>query len=170
MKHGIYKFFFEKKNENLDITEYCLGWRYVQSSRNRSRVLSQKTGFIVGKGFDFQQSARQDLEGFSKFTEFGVEAIVHLDLLPPEYQAKPSDRCKRAKKEETISSVNQSKENQNVSSASEVNVKEVEWILKPYQLNWKLTLQLEISLKAELQRRRINRNKALIYMVNRQDT
>lgn len=28
-------------------------------------------------------------------------------------------------------------------------MKEVEWILKPQQLNWKLTLQLEISLKAE---------------------
>lgn len=54
------------------------------------------------KGLRF--SARQDLEGFSKFTEYGVEGVVPLDLLVPEvrskYQAKPSERSKRAKKDE----------------------------------------------------------------------
>lgn len=142
-------FFLKKRTKTLILQSIALAEDMYKAAGIEAEYCHKKTGFIVGKGFDFQQSARQDLEGFSKFTEFGVEAIVHLDLLPPEYQAKPSDRCKRAKKEETISSVNQSKENQNVSSASEVNVKEVEWILKPQQLNWKLTLQLEISLKAE---------------------
>ncbi|CAI0421550.1 unnamed protein product [Linum tenue] len=54
------------------------------------------------KGLRF--SARQDLEGFSKFTDLGVEGVVPLEILAPEvrskYQAKPSDRSKRAKKEE----------------------------------------------------------------------
>ncbi|CAN1121209.1 THO complex subunit 1 [Linum perenne] len=54
------------------------------------------------KGLRF--SARQDLEGFSKFTELGVEGVVPVELLPPDvrskYQAKPSERSKRVKKEE----------------------------------------------------------------------
>uniref|UniRef100_A0A6N2M8V8 Uncharacterized protein n=1 Tax=Salix viminalis TaxID=40686 RepID=A0A6N2M8V8_SALVM len=49
-------------------------------------------------------SARQDLDGFSRFTDHGIEGVVPLDLLPPDvrskYQAKPSDRSKRAKKDE----------------------------------------------------------------------
>lgn len=51
-----------------------------------------------------------------QFTEYGVEGVVPLDLLPSEvrskYQAKPADRSKRAKKEETKSSTNQAEENQ----------------------------------------------------------
>ncbi|EPS68583.1 hypothetical protein M569_06184, partial [Genlisea aurea] len=54
------------------------------------------------KGLRF--SARQDLEGFSRFTEHGIEGVVPLELLPPDtrskYQMKPGDRSKRAKRDE----------------------------------------------------------------------
>lgn len=75
------------------------------------------------KGLRF--SARQDLEGFSKFTEYGIEGVVPPDLLPSDvrskYQAKPSDRSKRAKKEETKSTANQAEENQIATPASEID-------------------------------------------------
>ncbi|KAJ4911824.1 THO complex subunit 1 [Raphanus sativus] len=55
------------------------------------------------KGLRF--AARQDLEGFSRFTDLGIEGVVPLELLPPEvrskYQAKPNEKAKRAKKDET---------------------------------------------------------------------
>ncbi|XP_071932067.1 THO complex subunit 1 [Coffea arabica] len=73
------------------------------------------------KGLRF--SARQDLEGFSRFTEHGIEGVVPLELLPPDvrskYQAKPNDRSKRAKKEETKSTI-QPEENQ--IAATDINV------------------------------------------------
>ncbi|XP_071697560.1 THO complex subunit 1-like isoform X2 [Rutidosis leptorrhynchoides] len=79
------------------------------------------------KGLRF--SARQDLEGFSRFTEHGVEGVVPLELMPPDvrskYQAKPSDKSKRAKKEETKTAGNQSEENQVATPASEVDGPEV---------------------------------------------
>ncbi|XP_020579044.1 THO complex subunit 1 [Phalaenopsis equestris] len=54
------------------------------------------------KGLRF--SARQDLEGFSKFAEHGVEGVVPPELLPPEvrskFHVKSSEKNKRAKKEE----------------------------------------------------------------------
>ncbi|KAF8052065.1 hypothetical protein N665_1615s0009 [Sinapis alba] len=57
------------------------------------------------KGLRF--AARQDLEGFSRFTDLGIEGVVPVELLPPEvrskYQAKPNEKAKRAKKEETKS-------------------------------------------------------------------
>ncbi|XP_075520316.1 THO complex subunit 1 isoform X2 [Primulina tabacum] len=66
------------------------------------------------KGLRF--SARQDLEGFSKFTEHGVEGVVPLELLTPEvrskYQAKSGDRSKRAKKEEAKNSLQQTESTQ----------------------------------------------------------
>jgi THO complex subunit 1 len=74
------------------------------------------------KGLRF--SARQDLDGFSRFTEYGVEGVVPLELLPDDmrskYQAKPADRSKRAKKEESKTSAsNQAEDNQNETPASE---------------------------------------------------
>ncbi|KAL0425417.1 UNVERIFIED_CONTAM: THO complex subunit [Sesamum radiatum] len=73
------------------------------------------------KGLRF--SARQDLEGFSRFTEHGIEGVVPLELLPADvrskYQAKPGDRSKRAKKEETKGSVQQVEESQIATPASE---------------------------------------------------
>lgn len=40
-----------------------------------------------------------------QFTDHGIEGVVPLELLPPDvrskYQAKPNDKSKRAKKEET---------------------------------------------------------------------
>ncbi|CAA2970125.1 Hypothetical predicted protein [Olea europaea subsp. europaea] len=76
------------------------------------------------KGLRF--SARQDLEGFSRFTEHGIEGVVPLELLPSEvrskYQAKPADKSKRAKKEEMKTSVQQAEENQVATPASEMDV------------------------------------------------
>ncbi|KAI3921074.1 hypothetical protein MKX01_036053 [Papaver californicum] len=49
--------------------------------------------------------SRQDLEGFSRFNDFGIEGVVPPELLPPDvrskYQSKPTERSKRAKKEES---------------------------------------------------------------------
>ncbi|XP_031399822.1 THO complex subunit 1 isoform X1 [Punica granatum] len=73
------------------------------------------------KGLRF--SARQDLEGFSRFTDHGIEGVVPLDLLPHEvrskYQAKPNERSKRAKKEESRNATLQAEENQIATPASE---------------------------------------------------
>ncbi|GAB4832144.1 suppressor of the transcriptional defect of hpr1 by overexpression [Ancistrocladus abbreviatus] len=75
------------------------------------------------KGLRF--SARQDLEGFSRFTEYGIEGVVPLDLLPPEvkskYQAKPSERAKRAKKDETRGAAHPTEDNQIATPASEMD-------------------------------------------------
>ncbi|CAL5330555.1 unnamed protein product [Camellia sinensis] len=75
------------------------------------------------KGLRF--SARQDLDGFSRFTEYGIEGVVPLELLPPDvrskYQAKPTERSKRAKKEETKGAAHQGEENQIATPASEID-------------------------------------------------
>lgn len=75
------------------------------------------------KGLRF--SARQDLEGFSKFTEHGIEGVVPLELLAPDvrskYQAKPSEKSKRAKKEETKGAGHQAEESQFVTPATEID-------------------------------------------------
>ncbi|KAI3419303.1 uncharacterized protein J3R85_013304 [Psidium guajava] len=75
------------------------------------------------KGLRF--SARQDLEGFSRFTDHGIEGVVPLELLPHDvrskYQAKPNERSKRAKKEETKITPQQAEENQIATPASEVD-------------------------------------------------
>ena len=51
-----------------------------------------------------------------QFTEFGIEGAVPLELLPPEvrskYQAKPNEKSKRAKKDETKGSAPPSEDNQ----------------------------------------------------------
>ncbi|KAI8546008.1 hypothetical protein RHMOL_Rhmol07G0082300 [Rhododendron molle] len=76
------------------------------------------------KGLRF--SARQDLEGFSRFTEHGIEGVVPLELLAPgvrsKYQPKPSDRSKRAKKEESKGAAHQAEEGQFVTPTSEIDV------------------------------------------------
>lgn len=75
------------------------------------------------KGLRF--SARQDLEGFSRFTEFGIEGVVPLELLPPEvrskYQAKPNEKSKRTKKDETKGFAPPSEDNQSTTPASEMD-------------------------------------------------
>ncbi|XAR54473.1 hypothetical protein NMG60_11029616 [Bertholletia excelsa] len=75
------------------------------------------------KGLRF--SARQDLDGFSRFTEYGIEGVVPPELLPPEvrskYQAKPSERSKRARKEETKGAANKAEENQIVAPTNETD-------------------------------------------------
>lgn len=51
-----------------------------------------------------------------QFTDHGIEGVVPLELLPPDvrskYQAKPNERSKRAKKEESKSITVQAEENQ----------------------------------------------------------
>ncbi|KAJ8431158.1 hypothetical protein Cgig2_019810 [Carnegiea gigantea] len=83
----------------------------------------QRSKVYCWKGLRF--SARQDLEGFSRFTEFGIEGVVPLELLPPEvrskYQAKPNEKSKRAKKDETKGSVPPSEDNQSTTPASEMD-------------------------------------------------
>ncbi|XP_042499695.1 THO complex subunit 1 [Macadamia integrifolia] len=73
------------------------------------------------KGLRF--SARQDLEGFSRFTEYGIEGVVPPELLPSEvcskYHAKPSERSKRAKKEEEAKGATQQVEEQQNTTAAE---------------------------------------------------
>lgn len=68
-------------------------------------------------------SARQDLEGFSRFTEHGIEGVVPLELLPEEvrtkFQGKQNDKTKRAKKEDGKSSSQHLEENQSATPASE---------------------------------------------------
>lgn len=75
------------------------------------------------KGLRF--SARQDLEGFSRFTEYGIEGVVPPELLPSDlqfkFQAKPSDRSKRARKDEIKNASQQAEENQVATPASEVD-------------------------------------------------
>nr|XP_023905432.1 THO complex subunit 1 [Quercus suber]POF19695.1 tho complex subunit 1 [Quercus suber] len=75
------------------------------------------------KGLRF--SARQDLDGFSRFTDHGIEGVVPLELLPPDvrskYQAKPNDKSKRAKKDESKGAAAQAEENQIATPASEVD-------------------------------------------------
>ncbi|OIV92408.1 hypothetical protein TanjilG_23008 [Lupinus angustifolius] len=74
-------------------------------------------------------AARQDLEGFSKFTDLGIEGVVPLELLAPDvrskYQAKPNDRGKRSKKEETKANVHQVEENQIATPANEIDGEDV---------------------------------------------
>ncbi|KAJ7949389.1 THO complex subunit 1 [Quillaja saponaria] len=75
------------------------------------------------KGLRF--AARQDLEGFSRFTDHGIEGVVPLELLPPDvrskYQAKPNERSKRAKKEETKGAAHQAEDNQITIPSSEID-------------------------------------------------
>ncbi|KAK3025314.1 hypothetical protein RJ639_044445 [Escallonia herrerae] len=79
-------------------------------------------GLVLGLGVKVKALSDDPLE---KFTEYGIEGVVPLELLPPDvrskYQAKPSDRSKRAKKEETRSSANQAEENQIATPASEID-------------------------------------------------
>ncbi|KAL7157942.1 hypothetical protein ABFS83_02G109700 [Erythranthe nasuta] len=78
------------------------------------------------KGLRF--SARQDLEGFSRFTEHGIEGVVPLEILPAEvrskkYQAKQADRSKRAKKDDTRGSLQQVEESQSATPpANEIDM------------------------------------------------
>ncbi|CAM0871010.1 unnamed protein product [Alopecurus aequalis] len=55
------------------------------------------------KGLRF--SARQDLEGFSRFCDYGIEGVVPPELLPPDVRAKfnskPGEKAKRPKREDT---------------------------------------------------------------------
>ncbi|OVA19210.1 THO complex [Macleaya cordata] len=75
------------------------------------------------KGLRF--SARQDLEGFSRFNELGIEGVVPPELLPPDvrskYHTKPSDRSKRAKKEEAKDATPQPEDNQTTTPATETD-------------------------------------------------
>ncbi|XP_009385660.1 THO complex subunit 1-like isoform X3 [Musa acuminata AAA Group] len=75
------------------------------------------------KGLRF--SARQDLEGFSRFTDHGIEGVVPPELLPPEvrskFHTKPGDKTKRAKKEEAKGAAAQPEDSQVASAAVETD-------------------------------------------------
>ncbi|GAB2293096.1 suppressor of the transcriptional defect of hpr1 by overexpression [Dionaea muscipula] len=106
------------------ITEY---WKPLADDMDETAVIEaeyhhKNNKVYCWKGLRF--SARQDLEGFSKFTEYGIEGVVPLELLPPEvrskYQAKPNDRSKRAKKDETKGSAHSGEDPQIAAPAGEV--------------------------------------------------
>ncbi|CAL9135597.1 unnamed protein product [Musa acuminata var. zebrina] len=75
------------------------------------------------KGLRF--SARQDLEGFSRFTDHGIEGVVPPELLPPEvrskFHTKLGDKTKRAKKEEAKGAAAQPEDSQVASAAVETD-------------------------------------------------
>ncbi|KAI3914086.1 hypothetical protein MKW92_041242 [Papaver armeniacum] len=75
------------------------------------------------KGLRF--SARQDLEGFSRFNDFGIEGVIPPDLLPLEmrskYQSKPAERSKRAKKEEAKDTTPPQEDSQFTNPAAEMD-------------------------------------------------
>eukprot|EP00268_Persea_americana_P019579 TRINITY_DN2005_c0_g2_i1.p1 TRINITY_DN2005_c0_g2~~TRINITY_DN2005_c0_g2_i1.p1 ORF type:complete len:653 (-),score=181.81 TRINITY_DN2005_c0_g2_i1:312-2270(-) len=76
------------------------------------------------KGLRF--SARQDLEGFSRFTEYGIEAVVPPELLPPDvrskFHARPNEKAKRARKEEEAKDATPNAEdNQNANAGAEID-------------------------------------------------
>lgn len=79
-------------------------------------TITTKTTVYCWKGLRF--SARQDLEGFSRFTEHGIEGVVPPELLQAEirnkYHGKTSEKSKRTakKEEETKGTVTQTEENQ----------------------------------------------------------
>lgn len=65
-----------------------------------------------------------------QFTDHGIEGVVPLELLPPDvrskYQAKPNDKSKRAKKDESKGAAAQAEENQvslEISSSAVINSK-----------------------------------------------
>lgn len=74
------------------------------------------------KGLRF--SARQDLEGFSRFSDHGIEGVVPPELLPPEVRSKlyaKPERTKRAKKEELKGTAVQPEDNQVTAAAVEAD-------------------------------------------------
>ncbi|KAF3784236.1 THO complex subunit 1 [Nymphaea thermarum] len=76
------------------------------------------------KGLRF--SARQDLEGFSRFTDHGIEGVVPSELLPPEmrskFHTKSGERSKRAKREEEAKgTTNHAEDNQNANTTAELD-------------------------------------------------
>ncbi|XVF00176.1 hypothetical protein REPUB_Repub03eG0262700 [Reevesia pubescens] len=97
-------------------------WRLGNKELSQLWKWSDQNLVYCCKGLRF--SARQDLEGFSKFTEHGIEVVLPLELLPAEvrskFQGKPSDRSKRAKKE-TKSASHQVEESQIATTASEID-------------------------------------------------
>ncbi|KAF0932849.1 hypothetical protein E2562_012173 [Oryza meyeriana var. granulata] len=75
------------------------------------------------KGLRF--SARQDLEGFSRFCDYGIEGVIPQELLPPEvrskFYSKPGDKAKRPKREDTKGTSAQPKEQQVASATPETD-------------------------------------------------
>uniref|UniRef100_A0A1D1XVT7 THO complex subunit 1 n=1 Tax=Anthurium amnicola TaxID=1678845 RepID=A0A1D1XVT7_9ARAE len=71
-------------------------------------------------------SARQDLDGFSRYTDYGIEGVVPPELLPAElrskFHSKASERSKRARKdEETRASITRQEEGQIPTTAAEMD-------------------------------------------------
>ncbi|XP_068640128.1 THO complex subunit 1 [Aristolochia californica] len=109
------------------VTEY---WKPLaddmdESSGIESEYHHKNNRVYCWKGLRF--SARQDLEGFSRFTEHGIEGVVPPELLPPDVRSKfhtkfNSERSKRVRKEEEVKGAfQQSEDNQTASVASEID-------------------------------------------------
>ncbi|XP_058090389.1 THO complex subunit 1 isoform X2 [Magnolia sinica] len=76
------------------------------------------------KGLRF--ASRQDLEGFSRFTDHGIEGVVPPELLPPEvrskFHARPGEKSKRARKDgEAKGAIPNAEDNQSAIAAAEID-------------------------------------------------
>ncbi|KAL5217538.1 hypothetical protein ABZP36_018222 [Zizania latifolia] len=107
------------------ITEY---WKPLAEDMDTSAGIEEEyhhknNRVYCWKGLRF--SARQDLEGFSRFCDYGIEGVVPPELLPSEvrakFYAKPAEKAKRPKKEEAKGTSAQPKEQQVASATPETD-------------------------------------------------
>ncbi|PWZ57915.1 THO complex subunit 1 [Zea mays] len=99
------------------ITEY---WKPLAEDMDPSAGIEEEyhhksNRVYCWKGLRF--SARQDLDGFARFSDYGIEGVVPSELLPPEvnakFSSKPAEKVKRTRKEDSKSvSAHQPREHQ----------------------------------------------------------
>ncbi|KAJ1299164.1 hypothetical protein BS78_01G511100 [Paspalum vaginatum] len=98
------------------ITEY---WKPLAEDMDPSAGIEEEyhhksNRVYCWKGLRF--SARQDLDGFARFSDYGIEGVVPSELLPPEvnakFSSKPAEKAKRLKREDSKGASAQPKEQQ----------------------------------------------------------
>ncbi|GJN30047.1 hypothetical protein PR202_gb18321 [Eleusine coracana subsp. coracana] len=98
------------------ITEY---WKPLAEDMDPSAGIEEEyhhksNRVYCWKGLRF--SARQDLELFSRFSDYGIEGVVPSELLPPEvnakFSSKPAEKAKRPKRDDSKGASSQAKEQQ----------------------------------------------------------
>jgi len=98
------------------ITEY---WKPLAADMDPSAGIEEEyhhksNRVYCWKGLRF--SARQDLDGFARFSDYGIEGVVPSELLPPEvnakFSSKPAEKVKRLKREDSKGASAQPKEPQ----------------------------------------------------------
>ncbi|TKV98680.1 hypothetical protein SEVIR_9G575400v4 [Setaria viridis] len=98
------------------ITEY---WKPLAEDMDPSAGIEEEyhhksNRVYCWKGLRF--SARQDLDGFARFSDYGIEGVVPSELLPPEvnakFSSKPAEKVKRVKREDSKGASAQPKEQQ----------------------------------------------------------